>query len=58
MTCELLGFEALVYGHQYLSLSIVSIARLSNQNALPARAQDALARIHDQEMEELQRLIR
>jgi hypothetical protein len=49
---------ALVYGHQYLSLSIVSIVRLSDQNALAARAQDAFARIHDQELEELQRLIR
>lgn len=58
MTRELLGFEALVYGHQYLSLSIVSIVRLSNQNALATRAQDAFARIHDQELEELQRLIR
>ena len=58
MTRELLGFEALVYGHQYLSLSIVSIVRLSDQNALAARAQDAFARIHDQELKELQRLIR
>jgi hypothetical protein len=58
MTRELLGFEALVYGHQYLSLSIVSIVRLSNQNALAIRAQDAFARIHDKELEELQRLIR
>lgn len=58
MTRELLGFEALVYGHQYLSLSIVSIVRLSNQNALATRAQNAFARIHDQELEEMQRLIR
>jgi hypothetical protein len=58
MTRELLGCEALVYGHQYLSLSIVSIVRLSNQNALAARAQAAFARTHDDELEELQRLIR
>jgi hypothetical protein len=34
MIRELLDFEALVYGHQYLSLSIVSIVPLSHQNAL------------------------
>jgi hypothetical protein len=58
MTRELLGFEALVYGHQYLSLSIVSIVRLSNQNALAERAHAAFARIHPQELAELARLIR
>jgi hypothetical protein len=58
MTRELLGFEALVYGHQYLSLSVVSIVRLSDQNALARRAQDAFGRIHDQEIAELNRLMR
>jgi hypothetical protein len=58
MTRELLGFEALVFGHQYLTLSVVSIVRLSNQNALAGRAQTAFAKIHSQELAELQRLIR
>jgi hypothetical protein len=54
MTRELLGFEALVFGHQYLTLSIV---RLSNQNASAASAQEAFGRTHRQEMDELRRLI-
>jgi hypothetical protein len=58
MTRELLGFEALVYGHQYLTLSVVSIVRLSDQNALAVRAQAAFGRIHDQELAELKRLIK
>ena len=58
MTRELLGFQSLVYGHQYLSLSIVSIARLSNQNALAKRAQEAYDRIHHQERTELYRLLK
>lgn len=58
MTRELLGFEALVFGHQYLTLSVVSIVRLSDQNALAARAQAAFARVHGQEMSELNRLLR
>ena len=57
-TRELLGFEALVYGHQYLTLSIVSIVRLSDQNALATRAQAAYERIHAQEMNELRRLFK
>jgi|tagenome__1003787_1003787.scaffolds.fasta_scaffold20988621_3 hypothetical protein len=58
MTRELLGFEALVFGHQYLTLSVVSVVRLSNQNALAARAQAAFARIHAQEMNEMRRLFK
>ena len=58
MTRKLLGFEALVYGHQYLTLSIVSIVRLSNHNSLANRAQTAYERIHRQEVAELQRLIK
>jgi hypothetical protein len=58
MTRELLGFEALVFSHQYLSLGIVSIVRLSGQDALAARAQQAFGRMHDQEMRELHRLIK
>jgi hypothetical protein len=58
MTRELLGFEALVFGHQYLTLSIVSIVRLSNQNALADRAHAAFARIHNQEMTEMRRLFK
>ena len=57
MTRELLGFEALVFGHQYLVVSIVSIVRFSNQNALADRAHAAYARIHRQEMNELRRLM-
>lgn len=56
MTRELLGFEALVFGHQYLTLSVVSVVRLSDQNALADRAQAAFARIHNQEMSEIRRL--
>jgi hypothetical protein len=56
MTRELLGYEALVYGHQYLTLSIVAIARLSNQNEMCDEAQGAFAEIHGREMEELRRL--
>jgi hypothetical protein len=58
MTRELLGFEALVFGHQYLTLSIVSLVRLSNHNALADRAQAAFARIHAQEMAEMRRLFK
>jgi hypothetical protein len=42
ITRELLGFEALVFGHQYLTLSLVSVVRLSNQKRLADRAQTAL----------------
>jgi hypothetical protein len=58
MTRELLGFEVLVFGHQYLTLSIVSVVRLSGQNALAKRAQDAFGRMHAQEEAQLDRLIR
>ena len=54
---ELLGFSALFYGHQYLSLGIVSAVRLSGQNELAARAQAAYERTHRAESEELERLI-
>jgi hypothetical protein len=57
MTRELLGFEALVYGHQYLTLGIVSAVRLSGQNKLAARAQNAYERLHEREQEELRRLV-
>jgi hypothetical protein len=58
MTRELLGFEALVFGHQYLTLSIVSLVRLSDQTALADRAQATFARIHAQEMAEMKRLLK
>jgi hypothetical protein len=58
MTRELLGFEALVFSHQYLTLGIVSTVRLTEQDVLAARAQEAFGRIHDQEMRELSRLIK
>jgi hypothetical protein len=58
MTRELLGYEALVFGHQYLTLSIVAIARLSNQNEMCDEAQAAFGVIHDQETEELRRLFK
>jgi hypothetical protein len=53
---ELLGFQAVVYGYQYLSLSVVSVARLSDQHALGARAQAAYDRGHTSKMKELRRL--
>jgi hypothetical protein len=46
------------YGHQYLTLSIVSIVGLSDQSALADRAQAASGRNHEHEMSELNRLIR
>jgi hypothetical protein len=58
MTRELLGFEAVVYGHQYLSLGIVSAARLSDQNRLADRAKAAIERIHETETKELNRLLK
>ncbi len=58
MSRELLGFEALVYAHQYLTLSIVSAVRLSDQNKLAARAQATYERIHETEQKELRRLIK
>jgi hypothetical protein len=58
MTRELLGFEALVFGHQYLTLSIVSVVRLSDHNSLADRAQAAYGRIHSQEMVEMKRLFK
>jgi hypothetical protein len=58
MTREPFGFEALVFGHRYLTLSVVNVVRLSGQDALAKRAQDAFARIHGQETTELNRLIR
>jgi hypothetical protein len=53
---ELVGFRSVVYGLQYLSLSIVSVVRLSNQNALATRAQAAFNAGHGQKMDELKRL--
>jgi hypothetical protein len=58
MTRELLGFEALYYSHQYLVMSIVNIARLTDQEALADRAQAAYARTRRQEAAEFQRLFR
>jgi hypothetical protein len=58
MTRELLGFEVLMYSHQYLTLSIVSVVRLSDQNALAKRAQEAYDRVHPETNAELNRLIR
>lgn len=58
MTRELLGFETLAYGHQYLVLGTVSAVRLSDQNPLPDRAQAAYARIHTTQEAELRRLVR
>jgi hypothetical protein len=54
---ELLGFEALVYGHQYLTLSLISTVRLSDLNVLAKRAQRVFDGIHGQEMTQLDRLM-
>jgi hypothetical protein len=58
MTRELLGFEALVYAHQYLSLSIVSVVRLTGLDKPSEQAQAAFAPIHDTGMQELRRLVK
>jgi hypothetical protein len=54
---ELLGFSVLFYGHQYLTLGIVSAVRLSGHNRLASRAQAAYERTHKEQSEELQRLV-
>jgi hypothetical protein len=56
MTRELLGYQALASGHQYLANGVVAAARLSGQSRLARRALDAFGRIHTTQMEELERL--
>lgn len=58
MTRELLGFEAIVYCHQYLVLGIVCAARLSDQSRIAELAQAAYARNKPMQDEELKRLIK
>lgn len=58
MTRELFGFNAIVYGHQYLSLGIVSAVRLSDQSARSDRAQAAYGRVQPTQQAELKRLIK
>jgi hypothetical protein len=58
MTRELLGFNAIAHGHQYLVLGSVAAANLSDQRRLARRAQDAYARIHPTQRDELERLIK
>jgi hypothetical protein len=58
MTHELLGFEALAYGHQYLVIGTVSAVRLADQNALADSAQAAYERVHGVQDAELRRLIK
>jgi hypothetical protein len=40
ITRELLGFEALVLGHQYLTLSLVSVAASSARSAAAIHARE------------------
>lgn len=54
---ELLGFEALVYGNEYLLGSIIGVARLAGQDELAHRARAAYDRTHDGDMAELERLM-
>ena len=58
MTRELLGFEAIAYGHQYLALGAVAAARLADLNGLERRVLVAYSRIHETQTRELKRLIK
>jgi hypothetical protein len=55
-TRELLGFEALVFAYQYLSLSIVSVVRAAICPILPTGLRRRTSVCTTQELAELQRL--
>jgi hypothetical protein len=56
-THEWLGFNALRWGHQYFTTSLVAVCRMSGQGRLGSRAQAAYAAINPTQITELNRLL-